>query len=97
LSIPPAPESKSLSSEEATDLASRFPAGEHAAQTRLKKFLKERIAKYSDDRNTLSERGTSMLSVHFANGTLSARQAVAAARDANTTESLNAGSMGIIT
>ncbi|KAI5851706.1 putative Deoxyribodipyrimidine photo-lyase [Morchella snyderi] len=92
-----APESKSLSSKEATDLASRFPAGEHAAQTRLKKFLEERIAKYSEDRNTLCGGGTSMLSVHLANGTLSARQAVAAARDANTTRRLNAGSMGIIT
>lgn len=38
-----------------------------------------------------------MLSVHFANGTLSARQAVAAARDVNSTEKLNAGSGGITT
>lgn len=38
-----------------------------------------------------------MLSVHFANGTLSARQAVTAARDANSTKKLNTGNGGIIT
>lgn len=38
-----------------------------------------------------------MLSVHFANGTLSARQAIAAARDVNSTKRLNAGNGGIMT
>lgn len=64
---------------------------------RLHKFLNERIAKYSDDRNTLAGKGTSMLSVHFASGTLSARQAVSAARDVNSTKKLNAGNGGIMT
>lgn len=67
------------------------------AQERLQNFLKERITKYSDDRNTFARRGTSMLSVHFANGTLSARQAVAAARDLNSTRKLNTGNGGITT
>ncbi|KAL0635629.1 DNA photolyase phr1 [Maublancomyces gigas] len=95
--IPTAPSTRSLFPGEAKKLADLYPAGEHMAQERLQKFLKERITKYSDDRNTLSGRGTSMLSVHFANGTLSARQAVAAARDLNSTRKLNTGNGGIMT
>lgn len=55
------------------------------------------MAKYADDRNDLGESGTSMLSVHFTSGTLSARQAVSAARAANSTTSLDRGCRGIQT
>ncbi|RPB03130.1 hypothetical protein L873DRAFT_1841439 [Choiromyces venosus 120613-1] len=93
---PPAPPGKALEGKEQAEyLASLYPAGEHAAQARLKKFIKDRVNDYHEDRNGLADNGTSMLSVHFASGTLSARQAVSAARDANALKVLNGGSKGI--
>jgi len=93
--IPSAPPGKALEGrEQAEYLASLYPAGEHAAQARLKKFLKDQVDAYQ--RNSLAG-GTSMLSVHFASGTLSARQAVRAASDAYSIKALDRESKGIQT
>ena len=93
--IPDAPESKSLSAEEKKRFQSMWPPGEHEARERLDKFIKERIGVYKDKRNFPAANSTAVLSVHFASGTLSARTAVAAARDANSTKKLDAGNTGI--
>ena len=95
--IPGAPENKALTKEEMERLRPLWPAGEHEAQARLLKFADDRIHKYQDHRNFPSIDGTSSLSVHFSAGTLSARTAVRAARDANTTKKLDAGNPGITT
>lgn len=94
--IPSAPENKKLTSEEKKRFRSMWPPGEHEAHDRLNKFLKERIKKYKDLRNFPANGGTAMLSVHFASGTLSARTAIATARDANSTKKLDGGDPGIV-
>jgi deoxyribodipyrimidine photo-lyase len=63
----------------------------------LKKFLDERIGGYADHRNFPATNGTSSLSVHFASGTMSARSAVAAAREVNSSKRLDSGNKGIMT
>ena len=93
--IPEAPENKKLTNEEKIRFRSMWPPGEHEARERLGKFLKERVEKYKDTRNFPAANSTAMLSVHLASGTLSARTAVAQARDANTTDALDAGNIGI--
>ncbi|KAL8856255.1 MAG: hypothetical protein Q9178_007092 [Gyalolechia marmorata] len=93
--IPEAPENKKLTDEEKVRFRSMWPPGEHEARERLGKFLKERVEKYKDTRNFPAANSTAMLSVHLASGTLSARTAVAQARDANTTDALDAGNIGI--
>lgn len=80
--IPEAPESKSLSKEDKVKFHAMWPAGEHEAQARLKKFLAARIRVYHDTRNIPSGNGTSTISPHLSAGTLSARTAVRLARDA---------------
>ncbi|EME83648.1 uncharacterized protein MYCFIDRAFT_47206 [Pseudocercospora fijiensis CIRAD86] len=95
--IPPAPENKRLSEEDRKRLASIWPAGEHEAQERLQRFLKEKINKYKDTRNFPSANSTSNLSAHFSAGSLAARTAIRAAREANTANKLDAGIQGIIT
>ena len=95
--IPPAPDNKKLSSEQAKRSRALFPAGEHEAAKRLAKFCDENISSYARNRNIPSTSGTSSLSVHFASGTLSARTAVRTARDSNTTKRLNSGNEGIQT
>ena len=94
--IPSAPANKKLTDEEMKRFRSMWPPGEHEAHTRLTKFLAERINKYKDVRNFPSHGGTAMLSVHFASGTLSARTAVANARDANSTKKLDGGNPSIV-
>ncbi|KAL8740563.1 MAG: hypothetical protein Q9190_006756 [Brigantiaea leucoxantha] len=94
-SIPKAPSNKTLTTEEMKRFHSMWPAGEHEALERLAKFLKEKADNYKDSRNYPAANGTAMLSVHFASGTLSARTAVAAARDANSTKKLDGGNAGI--
>ena len=94
--IPEAPENKSLNSEERKRFRSMWPPGEHEARERLGKFLSEKVQKYAEARNSPAGNSTAVVSVHFASGTLSARTAVAAARDANTTRKLDGGHKGII-
>ncbi|KAI4280650.1 MAG: hypothetical protein L6R38_004275 [Xanthoria sp. 2 TBL-2021] len=94
-SIPEAPENKRLTEEEKARFRSMWPPGEHEAHERLDKFLKEKAQKYKDTRNFPAANATAMLSVHFSSGTLSARTAVARARDANTTGALDGGHIGI--
>jgi deoxyribodipyrimidine photo-lyase len=81
-SIPEAPASKSLTEEERRKFHSMWPAGEHEAQTRLHKFLTEKVKEYHTTRNLPSGNGTSVLSPHLAAGTLSTRTVVRVARDA---------------
>ena len=93
--IPEAPNNASLSEEEKTRFSSLWPPGEHEARERLDKFIKEKIGKYKDDRNFPTANATAVISVHFSSGTLSARTAVATARDANSTKKLDGGNTGI--
>ena len=95
--IPEAPLSKYLTEEDKARLRPLWPAGEHEAQARLRKFSDEKIHKYQDHRNFPSVGGTSSISVHLSAGTLSARTAVRTARDANTTKKLDSGNPGITT
>ncbi|KAI4249734.1 MAG: hypothetical protein L6R40_000523 [Gallowayella cf. fulva] len=93
--IPEAPENKRLTEEEKKRFRSMWPPGEHEAHGRLDKFLKEKAEAYKETRNFPAMNSTAMLSVHFASGTLSARTAVARARDANSTNALDGGHAGI--
>jgi deoxyribodipyrimidine photo-lyase len=95
--IPAAPSNKTLSPEEKKRFRSMWPAGEDEAYERLKKFAKERIGGYKDNRNFPGELGTSSLSPHFACGSLSSRTAIHHARDTNSTKKLDGGSEGIKT
>jgi len=95
--IPSAPDNKKLSDEEKKRFRSMWPAGEHEAHERLRRFLEERIGEYQELRNFPGEQGTSSLSVHFASGTLSARTAIRTAQDYNTTKKLDGGKEGIQT
>ncbi|EPS37381.1 hypothetical protein H072_8941 [Dactylellina haptotyla CBS 200.50] len=88
---------KQLSQKDSHRLAKLWPAGEHEAKSRLKVFLENGISKYSDRRDRPDiENGTSALSLHFAAGTLSARQAVRAVLDHSSTRSLDSGHHGWI-
>ncbi|MCJ1476259.1 hypothetical protein MMC13_004925 [Lambiella insularis] len=93
--IPTAPENKKLTDEEKKRFRSMWPPGEHEAHDRLNKFLVERVKKYKEVRNFPAHGGTAMLSVHFASGTLSARTAVASARNANSTKNIDGGNPNI--
>ena len=93
--IPDAPDNKRLTDEEKKRFRSMWPPGEHEAHARLDKFLKEKAGKYKDTRNFPAANATAMLSVHLSSGTLSARTAVARARDANITDALDGGNTGI--
>ncbi|TVY84451.1 Deoxyribodipyrimidine photo-lyase [Lachnellula suecica] len=95
--IPSALENKKLTAEEKKRFVSMWPAGEQEAHNRLQKFCDERIPSYQKLRNFPSDAATSSLSVHFASGTLSARTAIRAARDHNTTKKLDAGKDGVQT
>ena len=94
--IPDAPDNKKLTDGERKRFRSMWPPGEHEAHQRLDKFLKQKIHSYKDIRNIPAANGTAVLSVHFSSGTLSARTAVARARDANTTKKLDSGNAGIM-
>lgn len=94
--IPTAPENKTLTDEEKKRFRSLWPPGEHEASERLMKFIKERVHKYPDARNFPATHSTAVVSVHLSSGTLSARTAVATARDSNTTKKLDGGDKGII-
>lgn len=81
--FPKPAENKRLSLDDEKRLSKLWPAGEHEAQLRLDKFIERNVTGYADNRNFPAIPGTSALSVHFSAGTLSARQAVKAAADAN--------------
>ncbi|KAL8972455.1 MAG: hypothetical protein Q9183_000542 [Haloplaca sp. 2 TL-2023] len=93
--IPDAPPNKRLTDEEKKRFSNMWPPGEHEAQERLDKFLKERVNKYKDTRNFPAANSTAMLSVHYASGTLSARTSIVRARNANSTQRLDGGNEGI--
>lgn len=59
-----------------------FPAGEAAAQARLRAFLAAAVYDYAEARNRLDRDGTSRLSPYLRFGLLSARQVVQAAQEA---------------
>ena len=94
--IPEAPENRKLTSEEKKRFRSMWPPGEHEARERLSKFLSEKVQDYADARNSPASNSTAIVSVHFSSGTLSARTAIAAARNANITKKLDGGHKGII-
>ena len=96
-SIPEAPPDKKLNAEERKRFQNMWPAGEHEADQRLKKFTEQRIKKYAETRNFPTLNGTSVISVHLAAGTLAARTCVRAARDANTSRAMNIGNSNILT
>ena len=95
--IPEAPHNKQLSDGDRARLASLWPAGEHEAHDRLSRFIDQKVKGYKDTRNSPSLNNTSLLSVHFAAGTLSVRTAIRAAQASNSSQKLDAGSPGIIT
>lgn len=95
MDIPAAPENKKLSDEEKERFEHLWPAGEHEALDRLKKFLGEKIGRYKDLRNFPGLNSTGMISVHHSAGTLAARTSVRMARDINSTKQLNSGNTGI--
>ncbi len=67
-------------SDAARDL---WPAGESAANRRLRAFIKDGIERYADERDRPALDGTSRLSPYLSIGCISARTCLAAARDAN--------------
>ncbi|KAI1338711.1 deoxyribodipyrimidine photo-lyase [Xylariaceae sp. FL0016] len=93
--IPEIPENKRLNETDATRLRAVWPAGEREAVDRLEKFCDEKIAQYTNRRNFPAKAATSLISVHLAAGTLSARTVVKTARDRNKTKKLDAGVEGI--
>ncbi|MDX2146767.1 MAG: deoxyribodipyrimidine photo-lyase [Planctomycetota bacterium] len=60
-----------------------WPAGEAHAMRVLHDFVEHRIQKYKTDRNVPGTDGTSRLSPYLANGSISPRQCLHAAREAN--------------
>ena len=97
IAIPDAPTNKALNDEEKHRYRALWPVGEQEACERLAKFLTKRVNNYKDKRNLPAEDGTSMLSVHFATGSISARTAIAAAQEVNSSPKLDAGVQGIMT
>jgi deoxyribodipyrimidine photo-lyase len=95
--IPDAPGNKKLTGEEKKRFRSLWPPGEHEAYERLRKFIEKRIIDYKEKRNFPADPATSSISVHLAAGTLSARTAIHAARERNTSNKLDAGISGIQT
>ncbi|KAI5780018.1 DNA photolyase, FAD-binding/Cryptochrome [Geopyxis carbonaria] len=92
--IPNTPASHTLTTTESKTVQELFPAGSDEALTRLTRFLTSKGAAYSNDRNFPSKPGTSVLSPHFASGTLSARTAVAHAKALNNSK-LIGGNKGL--
>ena len=94
--IPETPESKRLDDQDRKRFKSLWPPGEHEARDRLDKFLTETIGEYSKNRNFPAKGSTAMLSVHFAAGTISARTAITAAQERNSSKKLDSGNNGIV-
>jgi deoxyribodipyrimidine photo-lyase len=92
--VPEAPANKRLGHDEKMRFKELYPEGEHAAMDRLKAFLEKKVKAYDEKRSILSGSHTSILSPYFASGALSARTAVATAREANN-KSLDRNSKGL--
>ncbi len=73
-----------------------WPAGEHAAQLRLKAFVEEKADAYDERRDIPAVNGTSLLSPYLAAGVLSPRQCLDAAIQANEGQ-LDTGCAGFTT
>ncbi|MEM1165908.1 MAG: deoxyribodipyrimidine photo-lyase [Planctomycetota bacterium] len=84
-----------LATHERSRFAALWPAGEREARKALGSFCKSRIAGYKDNRDTPSVPGTSSLSHHLAVGTISPRQCIAKAADANDGE-IATGNAGVV-
>lgn len=94
--IPEAPSNKRLSKEDKERYTKLYPAGEHEAVERVKRFIEKKISDYGDNRNLPAAGATAMVSVHHTAGTLSPRTSVRLARDANKTTKLDGGNKGIM-
>jgi len=81
---------------EQRDLSRLWPAGEKEASKRLKAFVKHHIEDYQSARDIPQLDGTSQLSPYLAVGSLSPRQCIAAALQANQGE-LDSGNSGVTT
>ena len=81
---------------EQRDLSALWPAGEKEASKRLKSFVKNHIEGYQTARDFPSLEGTSQLSPYLAIGSISPRQCIAAALQANQGE-LDSGNLGVTT
>lgn len=77
--IPSAPPNKTMPPDKMAHFARLWPAGEHEAHVRLHRFLSEKASRYHITRSLPASNVNSMLSVHLAAGTLSARTCVAVA------------------
>ncbi|CAG8528935.1 9513_t:CDS:2 [Funneliformis caledonium] len=84
-----------ISSELAKITRFNFPAGEQYCHSLLSKFLLQKVSKYSDARDILSQNGTSSLSPYLASGIISARQCVYKAFISNNNK-LSTGKNGIV-
>lgn len=77
-----------------------WPAGEKAAQKKLNEFVESNIRSYKSDRDAPSLHATSCLSAPLNIGTISCRQCLAAAAEANgskpTQPKLDTGNEGIV-
>jgi deoxyribodipyrimidine photo-lyase len=81
--VPDAPENKRLGNEEKQRFGKMYPEGEEEAMKRLDSFLKTKAKDYNKVRSMVDGEHTSVLSPYLAAGVLSARTAVAIAKDAN--------------
>jgi deoxyribodipyrimidine photo-lyase len=81
--VPDAPASHTLSDKEKERFEKLYPAGEHKALRRLESFLEDKARDYEDKRSLLPGEHTSVLSPYFASRALSARTAVATAKNLN--------------
>jgi deoxyribodipyrimidine photo-lyase len=81
--VPKAPANKRLGDDEKQRFKDLYPEGEHEALSRLEAFLQKKAKTYDKIRSIVAGQHTSILSPYFASGALSARTAVAEARDAN--------------
>lgn len=97
--IDPSPLPASPEGFEPPEGAGAWEPGEHAARARLAEFVQRRIVSYKEDRDAPALDATSSLSPALAVGTISARQCLAAAMDANSAHKggrrLGGGSEGI--
>lgn len=81
--LPEIPYNKALSTSEREHFKRLYPEGEGEARNRLSAFLAEKAKEYNTARNMVARQSTSVLSPYFAVGSLSARTAVAMAKDIN--------------
>lgn len=84
--IPALPKEKQFASEEDKErMRKLWPAGHHAAMDRLRQFLDEKVQEYKNNRSIPAADNSSRLSPYFASGVLSVREALQAAKKANST------------